>query len=133
MITYSGGRIYVDGSTPAKREDVWNVLTDTTLWPSWGPSVATVECEQRYIRAGSQGKVRTTVGFWLPFKVSSYEELHFWGWQVGGIEATGHRLAQDGKNCRIIFDMPWWSAPYSFICLRAIGRIIDLAEVKTLT
>ncbi|MDJ0624161.1 MAG: SRPBCC family protein [Desulfocapsaceae bacterium] len=129
MIAYRKGNICVEKSTGAQLEEVWKVLTDTTLWPLWGPSVSAVESKHRSIRAASSGRVRTALGFWLPFTITSYDELKFWSWKVGGIQATGHRLIrkEDG-GCRIIFDMPWWAAPYSLICLLAIGRIIKLVE-----
>lgn len=131
MIGYREGNFYAEESTETLPEEIWKVLTDTTLWPLWGPSISAVECEERFIRSGSQGRVRTTLGLWLPFTVTTYEELQFWSWEVGGIQATGHRLvAKDDDSCRIIFDMPWWAAPYTLICLLAIRRIIKLAGQK---
>jgi hypothetical protein len=94
---------------------VWRLLTDTSLWPLWGPTVRGVRCSERLIRKGSEGKVRTPFGWWVPFVITEYDDLHFWGWKVAGMRATGHRLiAYDENSCRVVFETLLVAA----VCLR---------------
>jgi hypothetical protein len=52
---------------------MWRLITDTHTWPHWGPSVRAVDCTERFIRAGSSGRIRTPMGIWVPFAVESFE------------------------------------------------------------
>jgi uncharacterized protein YndB with AHSA1/START domain len=111
---------------PAAR--VWRLLTDTRAWPAWGPSVRAVTCRDRFIRAGSRGRVQTAVGVWLPFVVTAFEPHAYWDWRVAGLTATGHRVdAVAPDRCRLTFSVPVWAAPYGWVCrlaLRRIGRLV---------
>jgi hypothetical protein len=106
-------------------------MTDTKTWPQWGPSVGAVQCAHRYIRPGTEGKVKTVGGFWLPFVITGYEEGRFWSWKVAGIPATGHRveLQEDGL-CQLTFEVPILAAPYTFICKVALNRIAGILGEK---
>ncbi|WP_356815812.1 SRPBCC family protein [Arthrobacter sp. Bi26] len=86
----------------ASTEDVWALLTDTSRWPDWGPSITGVE--PAAARPGpaaepgsgglafcSRGKVRTFLGAALPYTVTAFEAGRYWSWSVAGIPATGHR------------------------------------------
>lgn len=113
----------------ASPASVWSVLTDTTQWAHWGPSVRAVACRERFIRRGSRGKVRTPFGVWLPFIVDEYDHLHFWGWKVAGLRATGHRLIRlDEHFSRVVFELPPLWFPYAWICRRAAHNLARLAE-----
>ncbi len=106
---------------------VWRLMTDTHTWPRWGPTVSAVECRERFIRAGSTGRVRTPLGIWLPFEVEGFEPERYWDWRVGGIAATGHRVEPRGaRRCRLSFSVPWWAAGYSLVCRLALTRIESL-------
>ena len=88
----------------APLERVWDILTDTRQWPAWGPSVRHVECPQRYIYSGLQGRLKTAVGIWVTFEITSCEAPVSWGWKVSGVAATGHRLKKtDRKQLRAYF------------------------------
>jgi hypothetical protein len=104
-------------------------MTDTKTWPQWGPSVKEVECEDQFIRQGTEGRVKTVGGFWLPFIITRYEEGHFWSWKVAGIPATGHRIEphEDGL-CKLTFEIPLLAAPYAYICKIALERIAGILE-----
>jgi hypothetical protein len=107
----------------------WQLLTDTTLWPLWGPTVRDVRCSERFIRKGSEGKVLTPIGLWVPFLITEYDDLHFWGWNVAGIRATGHRLIACGDNsCRVVFELPCWWLPYVIVCKKAATNIAELIK-----
>ena len=126
-IGFSKNKITISDELTAAASQVWEVITDTHLWPKWGPSVRGVQCDNRFIHLGSKGRVQTAVGIWLPFQISSYEHLRFWGWHVLGIEATGHHIHEISKDqTRLTFSMPWWSAPYVIICMLALHRIKKL-------
>ena len=60
--TPDGRRLEVALLIDADPDRVWTVLTDTEVWPRWGPSVTAVECTDRFVREGSTGRVRTPVG-----------------------------------------------------------------------
>lgn len=124
MIRLNRGRIVVSRVVNGPAEEIWRVLTDTRLWPCWGPSVAAVQCPDRFIGAGSTGTIRTSFGLALPFTITDYRDRAYWSWRVGRVEATGHRLEPlaDGK-CSVSFDLPWWALPYAAVCLIALRRI----------
>ena len=107
---------------PAPR--VWRLITDTHSWPRWGPTVRAVECSQRFIHAGSTGRVRTPFGIWLPFVVEVFEPERYWDWRVGGIAATGHRVEPRGSHQSVLsFSVPDWALGYGIVCRLALARI----------
>lgn len=113
----------------APAHDVWRIITDTEIWPEWGPSVRNVRCSDRFINSGSRGYVQTAFGFWVPFEISGYIYNERWTWRIYHMQATGHRIKRiSNDQCRLIFDMPLFMAPYWFICAFAVRRIRHLAE-----
>jgi hypothetical protein len=103
---------------------VWHLLTDTERWPDWGPSVSAVDCADRFIGAGSRGRVRTVTGLWIPFEVTRWREGVAWSWKVLGIPATGHHVdpLREGVSS-LAFTVPMIAAPYLLVCKIAIDRI----------
>jgi len=109
--------------------EVWRIITDTETWPEWGPSLWNVRCRDRFITCGSTGYVQTAFGFWVPFEISDYIFEKKWSWRIYRVNATGHCIERISENqCRLIFDMPIFMAPYWFICAIAVRRIRHLAE-----
>lgn len=103
---------------------VWDLITDTQTWSKWGPSIRAVDTQERFIRRGSTGRIRTIIGMWLPFTITTYEPQQYWDWRVGGIQATGHRLEPWGpKHCRVSFIVPVWGVSYGIVCRIALNRI----------
>jgi hypothetical protein len=120
-------RISVSRHYHASSRELWRFLTDTFLWPMWGPTVLAVRCSERFIRKGSIGKVRTPIGVWLPFFITEYDDFHFWAWKVAGIRATGHRvIAHSDLSCRLVFELPVCGLPYALICRRANANLARL-------
>lgn len=121
----------VDVAAPAA--DAWTLLTDTTRWPAWGPTVRAVRLDHpgHDIRAGSTGAVRTPVGVWLPFEVSEYDAAErTWSWRVAGIAATSHRVQVTGtRSCRVGFGVPWWAPAYVAVVELGLRRVRALAEL----
>lgn len=122
----------------ASAEDVWALLTDTTRWPDWGPSITAVEPATAGITAasgspagrlplGSRGTVRTVLGVKLPYTVTALEPGRFWAWSVAGIPATGHCVVPQDGGCRVTFTVPWWAPAYLPVCALALRRIERLA------
>lgn len=108
--------------SPAK--DIWNIITDTTRWHEWGPSIIAVDCADRNIRKGTRGRVKVRLGIWVPFVITDFENELYWSWDIWGIHATGHRIEPlDDRSCNIFFEVPTLAAPYLFICWIAIKRI----------
>ena len=105
---------------------VWDLVTDTTQWPRWGPTVKAVRTSQRYISKSSEGQVLTPLGFWLPFVVTDYQHLCFWDWKVASLRATGHRLqSTDAGGAILWFEVPLIAIPYLAVCRMALSRIAD--------
>lgn len=124
MVRLEHNRIVIGLTIDCTAEDAWRLLTDTQQWPRWGPSVVRVSCEQRYIGPDSKGRVKTALGFWVPFTITEYRDHEFWSWRIGRFAATGHRLKiEDDRTCLVAFDMPWWALPYLIVCRIALGRI----------
>ncbi|WP_266077952.1 SRPBCC family protein [Haladaptatus caseinilyticus] len=124
----SGGRrLAVSRVIDAPTEVVWNLLTDTAYWPDWGPSVRAVECSDGTITAGSTGRVKTSLGIWIPFEVTSCDGYR-WTWNVAGIPSTGHRVEGLETDSRVVFELPIFGAAYVPICQRALEKIARLAD-----
>ena len=105
-------------------QDVWDIITNTTRWPEWGPSIIAVDCVDRYIRKGTCGRVKTLFGIWLPFVIIDFDDQRYWSWKIWGIRATGHRIEPvDAFKCNIFFEVPSIAFPYLSICWIAIKRI----------
>ena len=114
----------VIGDSPAR---VWELLTDTFTWKEWGPTVLDVRSSDRYIKKGSHGQVKTALHLWVPFQVTDLESGKYWSWRIFNINATGHRLERlDESNCRLVFQVPLWAAPYLLLCKIALDRIEQL-------
>ncbi len=124
MIRLEKNRIAICRKIAATPETVWSVLTDTHLWPQWGPSLLRVDCQDRHIRFNSSGRVQTLFYFWLPFTISEFRDLDFWSWRIGPFGATGHKLDRtEDSSSMLCFDMPWWAAVYVPVCWLALVRI----------
>ncbi len=120
--------IRVTRTVGAPAAQVWRLLVETRFWPQWGPSVSAASVAGGIIRGGASGQVQVLGAVWLSFRVTRFEPGRYWAWQVGGIPATGHRVAAlDARSCKLSFDVPCWAAPYALICLAAIKRIQRMA------
>ena len=112
--------------------DVWDIITDTTRWPEWGPSIIAVDCMDRYIRKGTRGRVKVSLGIWVPFVITDFDDKRYWSWDIWGIHATGHRLEPlDECSCNIFFAVPTLAAPYLFVCRIAIKQIEAILQHAT--
>ena len=118
--------IEVARTMPASPAAAWRVLTDTRMWVRWGPSIAAVDADPPVIGPGHVGRLRTPVGIWLPFEVTTYVAGASWGWRVAGVPATGHRVEPTAEGCRIVFEVPWAAAPYVAVCRVALHRLASL-------
>ena len=106
----------------------WQLLTDTHAWPQWGPSVRAVDSPMRFITAGMRGRVQTTVGLWVPFEITDWEEGACWTWRVAGVPATGHRVTPvAATSSRVAFLIPRWAPFYRPVCRAALHRLNALA------
>jgi len=129
MIRLRHRELLIGRTLDAPIERVWDLITDTQAWSRWGPSISDVECEDRYVRLGTMGRIRTTLGFQVPFVITDYHPLRFWAWDVAGIRATGHGVEPLGPGrCRLIFTVPIWAAPYIIVCLLGLISIQRLLK-----
>jgi hypothetical protein len=116
--------LHISRQLPAPADCVWQLITDTHRWPDWGPSIRRVHCKQRFIRAGSRGRIQTALGLWLPFAVDRFDPGRYWDWRVCGVAATGHRLDSAGPGrCTLSFTVPFWAFGYGLVCRLALMRI----------
>jgi hypothetical protein len=126
--TPEGIRVVISRRIEAPPERVWDLLVDTRRWPEWGPSVLDVEAHPPRIEEGSNGRVRTYFGRWLPFTVTRASDWS-WAWRIGPIQATGHRVIPAETSCRVGFEVPLYAFPYLLVCWWALWRIETLATV----
>ena len=106
----------------------WDVITDLTAWPQWGPTVQGAElAEAGPLRRGSRGRVWTPVGIPLPFEITEFDDGHAWAWKVAGIPATRHSVEKADGGCRVSFGVPTWAPVYLTVCAVALRRIDELA------
>ncbi len=132
MIVFAKKRLSICKQIEAPPVIVWDILTDTSLWSTWGPSILAVECSDRHIRQGSNGRIKTLLLFWLPFSILEFRQMDYWNWRVGPLTATGHRLVQTGDNsCNLCFEMSRWAAFYLPICWLALFKIAKIAALKS--
>ncbi|QIO22711.1 SRPBCC family protein [Haloarcula sp. JP-L23] len=124
--TPDGRRLVVRRAVDAPVETVWEVLTDTERWPEWGPSITAVDCDDRYVEAGTTGRVKTVGGLWARFRVTTCA-AHRWTWSVAGVPATGHFVEVHPAGAVVGFEIPVLAAGYAPVCARACARIADIA------
>lgn len=107
----------------------WAAFARYEHWTVWGPSVTAVEPTTGELRVGDEGRVRTPVGGWVPFRIESVDPGRRWAWRVAGLPATAHRVEPLGPTrSRLVFEVPWWAAPYAVVCRVALGRLATVAE-----
>jgi uncharacterized protein YndB with AHSA1/START domain len=117
----------------ASSEQVWQVIADPARWPEWGPSVKAAEVAESSLRRGSRGRVKTAVGFWVPFEVREFEKGRYWRWRIGVVPATGHLVEALGNGrSRLTFEVPVLAAPYGIVCALAARRIARICEAEEL-
>ena len=109
--------------------ELWDLITDTERWVAWGPSIRDVESSDQFIRKGSLGRIKIIIGLWINFRVTDFEAGRYWSWSIAGINATGHRIdVLNSNECRLVFEVPWFAAPYIIICHLALNRIASILE-----
>lgn len=124
-----GGLLSIGRDVAAPAETVWELLVDVDRWPQWGPSVrrAVLADGAVELACGVRDTVWTAVGVPMPFEITAFEPGRRWDWTVAGVPATGHRVQVTSGGCRVLFDVPWWAAPYLTVCAVALDRIDRLA------
>ncbi len=111
---------------PVPASAAWRLLADTRLWTSWGPTISDVDLDPPVIRTGARGRVRTSVGAWLPFEITEVVPGTRWSWKVMGVPATGHRVEVTPTGSRVVFEVPTVVAPYAVVCRLALRRMARL-------
>lgn len=128
MIAIDNKRIVICREIQALPKTVWDIITDTQVWPIWGPSLMNADCDDRYIKLGSRGRVQTVFLFRLSFIITEFRPFEFWNWRVGRLQATGHHLVRTSdSSCKLCFDMGLWAFFYLPVCWLALLRIEKIA------
>jgi hypothetical protein len=137
--TPDGRRLVLRLAVDASVDAVWDVLTDTQRWPDWGPSITAVELTDRrgsshsvrrtavespdrYVSAGSRGRVRVLGAVWLLFEILSCENYR-WTWRVARVPATGHFVETHPAGSVVGFELPLAAVGYVPVCRRACAGI----------
>jgi len=117
-------------NAPADR--VWDLLTDTNAWPTWGPSVRSATVHGGHLTDGATGTIKTVFGPELSFEITEFELGSQWSWKVAGVTATNHTVQPlDAETCRAGFGVPIVATPYLAVCRWALIRLQRLAEVDS--
>lgn len=114
----------------APRARLWQLLTDTRLWPEWGPSIKAVSSTDTIICQGTRGSVEIALlPISMPFVITEFEPMSSWSWKVAGQQATTHTLQElDDRLCQVSFGIPSpLFLPYLAVCHRALKKIEALA------
>jgi hypothetical protein len=115
----------------APASSVWPLIAEFRYWPAWGPSVRAVDSQAAVIASGVRGRVQTTIGLWLPFRIERCEREVFWDWSVAGVHATGHRLRPiSEERCEVEFSVSRIFLPYVWVLDRGLQRLRSLAEAR---
>jgi len=112
----------------ASPEEAWALISRTTSWPAWGPTISAVEPVDAAISLSMRGRVRTPLGLWLPFRITAFDPPRSWAWSVVNIPATSHSIAPAPGGCRIRFAVPAPAVAYLAVCHLALERIAGLLE-----
>ncbi|WP_124711387.1 SRPBCC family protein [Gordonia insulae] len=108
---------------------VWSIITDTTMWPQWGPTVSVAQVDgDAPLAAGVQGTVTTTVGVRLPFEITEFVDGRVWAWTVAGVPATRHEVRPVRGGTVLSFGAPMWAAGYLPVLALALPRIEQIAR-----
>jgi hypothetical protein len=75
---------------------------------------------QRFIAAGTTGRVRLPGGILVSFEITELGAYR-WGWRVARVPATGN-------GCRVGSELPLYGAVYAPICQRALARIEGISS-----
>jgi hypothetical protein len=110
-------------NVPVAPAAAWAVLTDTSRWPDWGPTVTDVRSSTVVIELGTTGSIRPLAGPWVPFRITRLDPGSRWTWRVAGVSATGHRVEPTSTGCRVVFEVPLVAAAYAPVCHLALRRI----------
>lgn len=122
-------RLWIHRDIDAPAAIVWEILTNPSDWPLWGPSVRGADLEGPRLAAGATGTVTTILGLKLTFEITAVDEGARWAWKVAGLPATDHTVEALGAGrSRAGFGVPWPVAPYLAVCRIALRRIDDLAK-----
>jgi len=129
MIKIAFPNIEISRTIHTSTDELWNLITDTARWVTWGPSIRAVESSEQFIRKGSRGRIKIIIGLWINFRVTEFKDGRYWSWSISGIHATGHRIELLNSNeCRLVFEVPLFAAPYIIICQLALNRIASILE-----
>ncbi|MDJ0952768.1 MAG: SRPBCC family protein [Acidimicrobiia bacterium] len=102
---------------------VWPHIAQFDRWPAWGLSITAVESNADQVAPGVTGRVRTPVGFWLPFTIEDVTPESYWDWRVAGVRATGHHLEPTAIGTRVRFTAPWIVAPYTVMMAASLRKL----------
>jgi hypothetical protein len=65
----------------ADASTVWQRYLHPQRWPTWAPQIASVDCADESIRAGSTGVVHAVLGVQVPFAVIEVDSAAMrWSW-----------------------------------------------------
>lgn len=112
----------------APPDRIWPYLAEFAWWPQWGMSINAVDSDADRIAPGVTGRVRTRLGFWLPFTIDDVVTEVCWTWSVAGLRATDHHLDPAADSTRVRFTAPWIVAPYAVLMGMSLRKLKSLVE-----
>lgn len=125
-------RLAAEAEIGAPAEHVWELISRFEHWPRWGPSVSAVESNSASVAEGVTGRVKTVVGPWLTFRITTVDPGRSWSWSVAGIAATDHEVEALGPDRSILrMTVPWVAGPYLAVLRLAVERLRRMAEADS--
>lgn len=116
----------IDIAAPTDR--VWPFIAEFERWPQWGLSISRVDSDAGQVAPGVTGRVRTPLGFWVPFTIDEVVAESFWDWSIAGVPATKHHLGAQAGHTRVRFTAPWLVAPYKAAMAMSLKKLKLLVE-----
>lgn len=127
----------IDIAAPAER--VWAVMSDVERWPTWTPTVASLDVlGPRPFSVGSRARIRQPRLPTAVWTVTLLEPPRYFEWRnrsPGILSVAGHRVEPTGAGTsRVTLTFGWsgWLAPVIRLVYGKLGRQYVRTEAESL-
>ena len=121
----------IDATGPRSADEVWDLYTRPSAWPTWAPQISSVRGVHDPISPGARGVVHGPLLLRVPFVIEAVDEAsRRWTWRVGIGPLSvvlDHGVEQLESGCRAWADVhaPYVIVlPYSPLARLALRRLV---------